>query len=220
MDNETHTRPQRRPIPQTTPVAKASLKIASLNICGRTANVDGTRQEKWFEINRLMNEHGIGILAIQETHMTDDLEKSFRHLFSRKLELYHTPLPNSPNAAGVAIVLNKTIIKTENTSHQILIEGRAILTKIPWQKDNTLKILAIYAPNNPRDNQSLWERLTEIFEGNPNLSPDVILGDFNIVEDGLDRAPGHPDDRGAVEALRMLKNQLCMADGWRRTNPD
>ena len=120
----------------------------------------------------------------------------------------------------MAIVLNKATIKTDDTIYHTLIEGRAILTEIPWQANNTLRILVVYAPNNSRDNKSFWEELTEIFERNPNLNPDVILGDLNIVEDGLDRAPGHLDEGGAVEALRALKNQVCVADGWRRTNPN
>jgi len=167
-----------------------------------------------------MTENNISVLAIQETHMTDELEKSFKYLFSRKLELYHSPYPDSLNAAGVAIVLNKATIKTNDTTHHTLIEGRATLTEIPWQTDNALRILVVYAPNHPRDNQLFWEKLAEIIEQDPNLNPDVIIGDLNIVEDGLDRAPGHTDDRGAVEALRALKNQVGVADGWRRTNPD
>ena len=210
---------QHRP-PRTSPASRASLKIASLNICGRTANADGVRQEKWFEINRLMTEHQLGILAVQETHMTDELERSFRQLFSRSLDLYHSPSPVSTNAAGVAIVINKSTIKTDSLSHHTLIEGRAILTELPWQTDESLRILVVYAPNHPRDNQLFWEQLTEIFECNPKLNPDVILGDLNIVEDGLDRAPGHMDDASAVEALRILKDQVGVADGWRRTNPD
>ena len=167
-----------------------------------------------------MTEHRLGILAIQETHMTDELESSFRQLFSRTLDLYHSPSPVSANAAGVAIVINKSTIKTDNLLHHTLIEGRAILTEIPWQTDEYLRILVVYAPNHARDNQLFWEQLSEIFERNPNMNPDVILGDLNIVEDGLDRAPGHMDDAGAVEALRALKDQVGVADGWRRTNPD
>jgi len=98
-NDERRAGPQQRPLPQTSPVARASLKIVSLNICGRTANVNGVRQEKWFEINRLMTEHSIGILAIQETHMTDELEKSFRHLFSRRLDQQY--LPNLYNKHGL-----------------------------------------------------------------------------------------------------------------------
>jgi hypothetical protein len=48
---------------------QANLKIASLNIRG-----DGSAQthEKWQHINQIMREHNIGILAVQETHLTEE----------------------------------------------------------------------------------------------------------------------------------------------------
>ena len=52
------------------------------------------------------------------------------------------------------------------------------------------------------------------------LRPNVMLGDFNLVEDSLDRLPCHPDDAGAVSALGELKGNLNLIDGWRHTHPD
>jgi hypothetical protein len=108
---------------------------------------------KWFEINRLTATHSAGIFAIQEIHVADELETSFRHLFSRELEPYHSPSPTSLKAVGMAIVLNKAIARTNGATHHPLIEGGAILAEIPWQANSTLRILVVYAPNNPRDSQ-------------------------------------------------------------------
>ena len=47
-----------------------------------------------------------------------------------------------------------------------------------------------------------------------------MLGDFNLVEDSLDRLPCHMDDPNAVAALGNLKANFDLVDGWRRTNPD
>ena len=47
-----------------------------------------------------------------------------------------------------------------------------------------------------------------------------MLGDFNLVEDSLDRLPCHSDNPSAVAALGNLKSNLNLVDGWRRTYPD
>ena len=87
---------------------------------------------KWFEINRLIATHSFGIFAIQETRMTDELEIGFRHLFPRELEPYHSPSLTSLKAVGVATAPNKAVAGTNGATHHPLMEGRAILTKIPW----------------------------------------------------------------------------------------
>jgi hypothetical protein len=47
-----------------------------------------------------------------------------------------------------------------------------------------------------------------------------MLGDFNLVEDSLDRLPCHPNDASAVAALGTLKSSLNLIVGWRCTYPD
>lgn len=46
--------------------------------------------------------------------------------------------------------------------------------------------------------------------------PDVLLGDFNMVEDKIDRLPAHSDAGPTVASLRKLKEKFVMSDGWRR----
>lgn len=46
----------------------------------------------------------------------------------------------------------------------------------------------------------------------------MILGDFNIVEDTLDRLPSHEDPENVREELRNLMDHLGLIDGWRRIN--
>ncbi|KAG1800545.1 hypothetical protein EV424DRAFT_1298107, partial [Suillus variegatus] len=50
--------------------------------------------------------------------------------------------------------------------------------------------------------------------------PDVMLGDFNIVEDALDRLPCRHDNEYATESLAHLKLSLDLRDGWRAENPN
>ena len=98
-------------------------------------------------VPQLMRERKIGILAIQETHLTDELALQFEELFDNNLKLIHSPDPTTRNARGVAIVLNKRLVKTDNIKETTIIPGRAIIIKIPWHDNQNINILAIYAPN-------------------------------------------------------------------------
>lgn len=55
------------------------------------------------------------------------------------------------------------------------------------------------------------------------LSPrctDFMLGDFNVTEDKIDRAPAHDGDKSATDALRNLCHILNLQGSWRHTFPD
>ena len=187
---------------------------------GRTSHTGGFRREKWYEILGVIYSSRTAILAIQESHLTDDLAANISKTFDTKLALFHSPLPDNRNAAGVAIVINKALLKADGVTCEEIIPGRAILASIPWHANSTIKILNVYAPNDPPNNEKFWSSLNEITSSNPHLKPDIMLGDFNLVEDSLDRLPCHPDDPNAVAALGELKGNLNLIDGWRRTFPD
>jgi hypothetical protein len=64
-------------------------------------------EDKWMRINQIMRDRKIGILAVQETHLSpadvDDIHK----IFEKRLQVYATIDPASPQSKGVAIVINK-----------------------------------------------------------------------------------------------------------------
>ena len=187
---------------------------------GRNSNLQGFRQEKWFHIYRVVNSYRIAILAIQEAHLTDELAASINSSFETKVAVHHSPLPETRNAAGVAFVINKGLLNTEDVSCEEIIPGRAILARVKWHSNTTIKILNVYAPNDAADNGTFWEKLNDITRRRPETKPDVMLGDFNMVEDSLDRLPCHPDNPNTVATLGELKCNLNLIDGWRRTFPD
>ena len=43
---------------------------------------------KWLRIPQLIRENGIGILVVQETHLTNELASQFNNLFGNVLKLY------------------------------------------------------------------------------------------------------------------------------------
>ncbi|KAF8219378.1 hypothetical protein L208DRAFT_1551242, partial [Tricholoma matsutake] len=47
-----------------------------------------------------------------------------------------------------------------------------------------------------------------------------MLGNFNMVEDAIDRLPMHEERNRSPETLRELKHTLRLHDGWRSTFPD
>ncbi|KAF5338264.1 hypothetical protein D9611_014618 [Ephemerocybe angulata] len=47
-----------------------------------------------------------------------------------------------------------------------------------------------------------------------------MVGDFNVVEDALDRIPPKAGKEPTVNALRDLKQTLSLIDGWRKENPE
>ncbi|KIJ12237.1 hypothetical protein PAXINDRAFT_54656, partial [Paxillus involutus ATCC 200175] len=176
------------------------------------------RGDKWLHINQIVRDHKIGILALQETHLSKLEEDLINQVFQDRLHMISSLDPSAPNAKGVAIVINKQLTNWKGIQTFELIPGRAILTKLPWHKDEYLTILNIYTPNESSTNAEFWDQLSLELETTPK--PGILLGDFNLVEDALDRLPPHTDASRATEALAKLKTTLSLVDGWRTENPD
>lgn len=103
---------------------KSALKIATLNIKGAGSTYT---KHKWNEISTLMIEERIDILAIQETHLTEDRKERLNKTYAKRLHFITTLDKSTPNKMGVAIVLNKKTTKWKQLSAQIAIQGRAII---------------------------------------------------------------------------------------------
>jgi hypothetical protein len=116
---------------------------------GRTSTINGHRCEKWFEIYNILNSQKTAILAIQGSHLTDDLADTIRRAYNTKMSLLFLPLPDSRNAAGVAFVINEGILNPTNITYTEIVARRAILASVPWHANSQIKILNIYAPNDP-----------------------------------------------------------------------
>ncbi|KAK0433681.1 Endonuclease/exonuclease/phosphatase [Armillaria borealis] len=157
-------------------------------------------KSKWSDLNLMMKERWISILTLQETHLSDDYAKTVQTLY------------------GIAIVLNKELIKTEDVMTTELIPGRALLIQAPWHAGKTFTWLAIYAPNKERENKEMWESLSRMWMELKLPAPDGMSGDFNFVKDSIDRLPVHDDSKATVEAFRTFHSKLKLRDGWREAN--
>jgi exonuclease III len=201
---------------------KASIIVASCNMKGR-GELDHMNRpsanNKWLHINQVLREKKIGILALQETHMTVELEGKISSLFGKRIAAFHSKDEEAPNSKGVSIVVNKELLDTDGIESKELIAGRALLAKIPWHNNEKLSVLAVYAPNRPDENRDFWNSLREKWDELRIPKPDVMLGDFNFVEAFIDRLPAHDDRPDVVQAFGRLKTRLKLADGWRTLNP-
>jgi exonuclease III len=134
-------------------------------------------------------------------------------LFGKCLQIHFSQGPNT-NAQGVAIVLNKELTNVKGIDQIDIIPGRAILVTFLWHSDLSLTVLKIYAPNSHTENQTFWETLDSEWDRLDLPIPDVMLGDFNIVEDALDHPLSHIDPHHPVDNLNNLwtKFQLKRAN--------
>ncbi|KZV92803.1 DNase I-like protein, partial [Exidia glandulosa HHB12029] len=140
----------------------------------------------------------------------------------KDLHVVNSPHPDNPaGAGGVALVFNKRLTNTAALNTQVLVPGRAILTTMNWHRNDELTFLAIYGPNDRAENRDMWELIeSKIREAGGTLpKPDVMLGDFNFVEDAIDRFPAKTNDSDAPATFDSLKRYLRISDGWRETFP-
>ena len=76
------------------------------------------------------------------------------------------------------------------------------MVSIPWDGDHPLHVLAIYAPNNPSDNAAFFFSLTSAWADHHHPPIDILLGDFNAIEDPIDHLPAHGNAHATTEAIR------------------
>lgn len=91
--------------------------------------------------------------------------------------------------------------------------------KIKWRENEEAVLINVYAPNERSEHKNFWTQVESRQRSKNIRRPDFLLGDFNVTEDPLDRAPIRPDDPNAIEALRDLRHRLDLQDTWRHAFP-
>ena len=214
--------PPQAPLTRSNRAAKATITIATLNINGFTApshNMTGI--EKWSTIYRTMTDQKIAILAVQETHLDEDLLNRVTQCYGKRLTLITSFDPDSPRAsAGVAFVINKRLIQPNKITVFELYEGRALALKIKWHDTEDTAILNIYAPNSRAAQPEFWRKIKARKQLCRLRNPDFMVGDFNVTEDTIDRSPPHPDEQNAITAIRETRHQWGLHDAWRHAYPN
>jgi exonuclease III len=72
----------------------------------------------------------------------------------------------------------------------------------------------VYTPNSSQQNEVFWKTLNETYTSElQKPKPYFLLGDFNLIENPIDRLLTRPDHDGQVLALQELKRILNVVDG-------
>ena len=199
---------------------RGTLKIGTLNMRGGAAKV--LSQDKWRHVDQLLKVNRIGILSIQEAHLTEEHIANLHRDFFGGIHILNTSdLENPSGCGGVAVVLNKRLTRWREATSRIIVPGRAILVELPWKDTTKVNILAVYAPNSTGENADFWTALEKEWSDNNLPQPDILLGDFNLVEETIDRMPVRSKDNHiALSNLATLKETLNLIDGWRQQYPN
>ncbi|KAL7277489.1 hypothetical protein ACG7TL_008410 [Trametes sanguinea] len=201
---------------------KVEVRVATLNINGFGSLVRDHENNKWGKLYRMMQDQRIGVLMMQETHLTPERRKELTRIFADRIKILHSDHPTAPQAKeGVAFVLNKRIVSTKGAKMTVMIPGRAAQLSLPWRGGEMRHLLCVYAPTSEGSaaRKRFFEDLKEAYETRREVPrPHLMAGDFNVVEDAIDRYPvsaSTPDT--SVEALDDLKRHLglMLTDGWR-----
>ena len=116
--------------------------------------------EKWTMINQTINKHHIAILALQETHLDQERVDTLLTLYGKKMDIVFSRDPNAPRAtAGVAFVINKTLIEPKKLTTYELQAGRALALNIDWLEMENTTLINIYTPNDRTRHEQFWSNL-------------------------------------------------------------
>jgi endonuclease/exonuclease/phosphatase family metal-dependent hydrolase len=191
---------------------KQGIRIATLNLKGRN---DKDKKSKWPTLETMMRKQRILVLGIQETHLNDEEAEKVKTMCP-KLEIINNGIHK--NKEGVAFVINKELANNMTWDQTTLIEGRASRLKIKVEEERGLDVIVIYAPNNDNEKANFFETLKEKLEQEKELENVIIMGDFNCVEQELDRFPHRKDDEKVTKNWLKIKKKHKLIDGWRVHN--
>lgn len=179
-----------------------------------------TTATKWSDINSQMKYNNIAVLALQETHSLTTAEiDSLNSQQGYQMNIIMSSNPEKPNAGGIALILNKYLTQWNEVSSENIIPGWALMISLPWNDNNILQILTVYAPNDWADNEKYWVELLNIWKTKKLPKPDIIMGDFNLVANAIDRHPAKHKHSGANDTLTEFLDITNTADAWCLENP-
>ena len=76
---------------------RANINIATLNLNGASApTVNLNVVDKWARINSTLRNNKIAILALQETHLDEEMAETIQRCFGKSFDLMYTSDPVSP----------------------------------------------------------------------------------------------------------------------------
>ena len=157
-------------------------------------------------------------IAVQESQVTEEEAKKIEKENPRIKILSNGEYTNK---LGTLFAINQRIIDNEKEgtiTHQIIIPNRVAQLKLKWGENQMLKMINIYAPNDPKEKEDFFKDLTKKLK-QKGKEAFCLLGDFNCVTEDIDRSPVHRDNKNVAEALKKLLLQNKLIDTWRAQHP-
>jgi len=193
---------------------KRSIKIASLNTRGRNYS---DHRSKYHDITTQMRRLHIAVLALQETRLDETTTTMLNERYSRFTLLNSG---SNTNKDGIGFLLNNELLTKSHWSMTELYHGKACILHLSWDEENYFDIVNVHFPNAPHEKTNFCESLTDKLQRRVKRERTILLGDFNFVENALDRLPQHKDDNTLLSKFDDLTKQLRLVDGWRVDHTD
>ena len=144
------------------------MSIISYNVRGLGRGV------KWPTIRRMVSEHRIDLLCLQETKK-ESISKSMCQALWGKSDFSWEEYPTANSVGGILCVWNETSFKVESR----LVGASFILLSRKWgQESHLIHVVNIYSPCNLHEKRVLWDSVAQLKNQNPS-GYWCILGDFN-----------------------------------------
>lgn len=190
------------------------IRVATLNIRGK---LNERKESKYPRLTTLMRKNKIAVLAIQEARLDPTWSDK---LMKENPRIHIESLGNSTARAGVAFILNKDLLSKSTWKYTEIIPEHVARLQLNWKENETLDLINIYMPNNNNPSEQvdflkeLHTQLNVLCVKDP-----ILLGDFNLVEDNIDRIPHRTDNIDVQAQLATIKHAYALVDGWRTANP-
>ncbi|KAF9455644.1 Endonuclease/exonuclease/phosphatase, partial [Collybia nuda] len=177
---------------------------------------DKKGKSKWGNLTTLMRKNRIAILGIQESRLNEnETEKTGKA--NPKIVIENNGV--ATNKEGVAFVINKDMMGDRKWIHTRIIEGRASRLQVDMGEENALDIILVYVPNIDSEKIKFIKNIQKELGKLKDLTEPILMGDFNFVENELDRFPHHKDKTGITDEFEKLRKKYKWIDGWRIHNP-
>ena len=185
--------------------------VGNIKIC--TLNVRGIRnKQKRYNIFSKLKKSKYDIMAMQETHMTDQEKKLIDEGWG---ENYH--FCKGTNRSKGLITLFSKKIKKENTEI-VYSKERIIVSKIKIGESH-IYVINVYGPCNESEKFIFMDNIKKELEKIKQDNHIILLGDFNIVmSNENDIVAGFPHKEKIVRKLNENINELGLSDIWRLRN--
>ena len=162
------------------------------------------------------------ILILIETHhkQLDDISSHF-HIYKNNYYLLHTEATDGDPYAGIVVLINNRYTLTQCS---VLLPGRLLNFKVKNKKEE-YNVSALYGYTGKNASAEKIKLFTEILNGHHDKSDNnIILGDFNFVDNDLDRTNQtrlgmNQVDKTLSKLWVKYTDKIDLSDSFRAKNP-